>query len=66
MEIGTKVVMVDCLEAETYAGKVWTVVSKPWECCGSILVRLEGYCGGFDVTNLEEVEDESDEGKGAV
>lgn len=58
MKIGTKVVMVNCREAEKYSGKVWTTLSEPWECCGAELVLLEGYFGGFAVNCLKVVEEE--------
>jgi len=55
MPIGTKVIMVNCFEAEKYQGKVWTVASEPWQCCGAKLVLLEGFRGGFDVKRLKKV-----------
>ena len=33
-------------------GKVWTVRSDPWECCGVIVVLLEGKPGGYAVDGL--------------
>lgn len=56
MKKGTKVIMVDCPEAEKYKGKIWVTRSEPWECCGSEVVLLEGYRGGFDVSKLKELE----------
>ncbi len=55
---GNKVVMHSCYEArkEKYAGKVWTVESEPWDLCGSEVVRLEGYNGGFATEFLRKVE----------
>ena len=54
MKKGTKVIMVDCPEAEKYTGRIWTTRSEPWKCCGSEVVLLEGYSGGFDVSKLKE------------
>ena len=55
--IGTKVHMVNCLEAEKYGDKVWTTRSEPWELCGSQVVLLKGYSGGFATEFLEVVQD---------
>lgn len=55
--IGSKVKMVNCEEAADHKGKLWTVVSEPWGVCGSTVVRLEDWCGGFDVSCLEVVEE---------
>lgn len=55
MKIGTKVKMINCLEAEAYRNKVWTVSSEPWDLCGTTVVKLEGFSGGFAVDFLEEV-----------
>ncbi len=43
LKIGDKVVMNDKyhVSAEN-KGRVWTVVSDPWECCGTVVVKLEG------------------------
>jgi len=55
MKIGTKVKMVDCAEAEYHLGKVWITRSEVQEMCGSKVVFLEGYSGGFDVDKLKVV-----------
>lgn len=34
-------------------GRVWTVVSDPWECCGTVVVKLEGKAGGYAVDGLD-------------
>jgi hypothetical protein len=45
--VGTKVRMVNCLEAENPKYQHdWVTVSKPWEASGSYLVLLEGFRGG--------------------
>ncbi len=54
--IGDMVKMVNCLEAEHYADRIWQVVSEPWKVCGSTVVKLKGFPGGFDVTKLERME----------
>lgn len=54
--VGDMVKMVNCLEADHYAGVVWGVASEPWEVCGSTVVKLKNYRGGFDVTKLKRVE----------
>ena len=38
-------------------GKVWTVTSEPWECCGTMVVKLEGKSGGYAVDGLTLVEE---------
>ncbi|MEK5089073.1 hypothetical protein MKY98_19415 [Paenibacillus sp. FSL M8-0228] len=38
---------------EKYKDKVWTVESEPWDLCGSEVVRLEGYSGGFATEYLK-------------
>ena len=54
---GDKVVMHTCAEArlEKYKDKVWTVVSEPWDLCGSEVVMLEGFRGGFATEYLKKV-----------
>ena len=57
MKIGTRVRMVNCYEAEKYAGIVWVTRSESWDVCGKEVVLLEGYGGGFAVACLEVVAD---------
>lgn len=52
---GEAVIMVNCLEAETNKGKVWTTRSEPWDLCGSEVILLEGKSGGFDTSSLERI-----------
>jgi hypothetical protein len=48
--------MVNCLEAENYAGKVWITASKPWQLeSREWVVMLEGYKGAFALKCLEKV-----------
>jgi hypothetical protein len=53
--IGTNVRMVNCYEVRKHGDKVWITNSEPWEMCGSQVVKLEGYSGGFDTSCLEVV-----------
>ncbi|WP_145413768.1 hypothetical protein [Paenibacillus xylanexedens] len=59
LQKGDKVVMHTCYEArqDKYRDKVWTVVSEPWDLCGSEVVNLEGFSGGFATEYLKKVED---------
>jgi threonine dehydrogenase-like Zn-dependent dehydrogenase len=52
---GDKVVMHTCGEAEYYNGKIWTVSSNPWNLCGSEVVMLDGFSGGFATEYLQKV-----------
>lgn len=57
MEIGTKVVMVNCFEARKNPDKVWVTRSEPWKLGhGEEVVLLEGKSGGFSVDCLKVVE----------
>lgn len=58
MKIGDKVVMNNKYYVnEKNKGKVWTVRSEPWECCGTLVVLLEGKSGGYAVDGLDIVEE---------
>lgn len=50
---GDKVIMNDkyCVP-ESNKGKVWIVMSDPWDCCGTSVVKLEGKAGGYAVDGL--------------
>ena len=43
--------------SEENRGKVWTVRSEPWVCCGTLVVKLEGKVGGYAFDWLDKVED---------
>lgn len=58
MKKGIKVKMVNCSEAEKYAGKIWTTRSDVWICCGTAVISLEGKSGGFSISCLEEVDED--------
>lgn len=57
LKSGEQVVMHTCYEASKpkYAGKVWTTCSEPWEMCGSEVILLEGFSGGFATEYLKRV-----------
>jgi len=59
IEVGTKVKMVNCLEAEKYKDCIWEVASEPWKVGGKWVVLLDRYSGGFAVENLEAVKEVS-------
>jgi hypothetical protein len=55
--VGTRVKMVNCLEAVDHAGEIWITRGEPWQLkSGSWLVLLKGYSGGFDLNCLEVIE----------
>lgn len=55
---GDKVVMNNCYYvSEENRGKIWTVQSEPWNCCGTPVVKLVGKSGGYAVDGLDLVED---------
>ena len=55
--IGDKVVMNDnYYVSEANKGKVFTVISEPWNCCGTMIVKLDGISGGYAVDGLTVVE----------
>jgi len=56
---GDKVVMHTCSEArlDKYKDKVWTVNSEPWDLCGSEVVLLDGFRGGFATEYLKKVDE---------
>lgn len=56
---GSKVKMNDKYRvSEKNRDKVFTVVSEPWNLCGTMVVKLEGISGGYALDGLEEVQDE--------
>lgn len=57
IKIGDKVVMNDnYFVSNQNKSKIWTVSSEPWECCGTIVILLEGRNGGYAVDGLTVVE----------
>jgi hypothetical protein len=50
--------MVDCPEAEKYAGRVWTTINKPWLLrSGAWVVMLKNYASCFYLGFLEVVDE---------
>lgn len=59
IKVGDKVIMNDKYSvSESNKGRVWTVRSEPWDCCGKEVVLLDGRSGGYAVDGLEKVERE--------
>ena len=57
LKIGDKVVMNDKYRVfEENKGRVFTVRSEPYKCCGTMVVLLENYTGGYAVDGLTKVE----------
>lgn len=57
IKIGDKVVMnSNYFVEEIDKGRIWTVCSNPWNCCGTIVVLLEGKSGGYAIDGLNLVE----------
>jgi hypothetical protein len=61
--LGTKVRMVNCVEAEHYESILWVTASEPWTIgCGEEIVKIRRYSdgslykGGFATRCLEAVE----------
>lgn len=40
---------------EKYRGVIWKVNSNPWKLCGTDVVKLDGYPGGYAVDGLDVV-----------
>ena len=56
LKIDDKVVMNDKYHvSEKNNGVVFTVRSKPFNCCGTMVVLLENYRGGYAVDGLTKV-----------
>lgn len=57
LKIGDKVIMNDkYYVSDKNKGVVFTVKSEPWDLCGTQVVLLEGYSGGYSVYGLTKVE----------
>ena len=58
MKPGDQVTMNDNYHvSDANKGKVWTVKSEPWNCCGTMVVKLDGKSVGYAVDGLTLVED---------
>lgn len=56
-KIGDKVVMNDKYYVpEKNRGRIFTVASEPWECCGILVVKLQGRAGAYGVEGLSPAE----------
>lgn len=56
MKPGDKVVMNDkYYVCEANKGEIWTVKSEPWNCCGTMIVKLEGKSDGYAMDGLDAV-----------
>lgn len=56
LEIGDKVVMNDRYYVSAKnKGKIWEVASDPWDVCGTLVVMLKGYRGGYALDGLKKV-----------
>lgn len=56
IKIGDKVTMNNnYFVSEKDKGKIWTVRSNPWYCCGTLVVKLEGWSGGYAIDGLNAV-----------
>ena len=57
IKIGDRVVMNDkYFVSKENKGKIWTVRSNPWNCCGTTVVLLDGKSGGYAIDGLNVVE----------
>lgn len=57
IKIGDRVVMNDkYFVSKENKGKIWTVRSNSWNCCGTTVVLLEGKSGGYAIDGLNVVE----------
>ena len=55
---GDRVIMNDTYYVpDQYKDKVWTVISEPWNLCGTWVVMLDGVHGGYAVDGLTKVEE---------
>ena len=61
LKSGDKVRMNDKYHvSEENKNKIWMVVSEPWTCCGTLVVRLQGKTGGYAVDGLDLVLEEEE------
>lgn len=56
MKPGDQVTMNDNYHvSDANKGKVWTVKSEPWNCCGTMVVKLDGKSGGYRQPGLDQL-----------
>lgn len=57
IHVGDKVIMNDKYRvSDVNKDKIFTVCSEPWECCGTMVIKLDGISGGYAVDGLTVVE----------
>ena len=62
-QIGDIVIMNDNYKvAEKNKGKGFEVISEPWNLCGTMVVKLEGYSGGYTLDGLDLIKRQKSEG----
>ena len=62
MKIGNKVVINDKYRVrEQDRNKIFVVRSRPWDCCGTSVVLLDGKSGGYAVDGLTLVKESETE-----
>ena len=62
IKIGYKVVMNSNYSvSEIFKGRIWTVCSEPWYCYRTLVVKLEGWTGGYAVDGLDLVDESEGE-----
>ena len=60
LKVGDKVTMNNKYHvSEINKGRIFTVASEPWNCCGTMIVKLDGKSGGYAVDGLTIVEEAS-------
>lgn len=58
LKVGDKVMMNNYYHvSESDKGRIFTVASEPWNCCGTMIVKLDGKSGGYAVDGLTIVEE---------
>lgn len=56
--IGDKVIMNDKYHvAEANRGRIFEIASEPWDCCGTLVIKLKGKAGGYAVDGLSLVKE---------
>lgn len=59
LKIGDRVVMNDNYHvSDKNKGRIWTVRSEPYLCCGTMVVLLEEKAGAYAVDGLDKIADD--------
>lgn len=54
LKVGDKVIMNNNYRvSDENKGRIWTVRTEPWMCCGTLVVGLVGKSGGYAVDGLD-------------